>query len=63
MTETRIGEIGNNYGDLNVFNDKTQDKYYWFINDWETWDETKEEIPKYLYDALMKFENEREKDE
>jgi hypothetical protein len=43
--------IGNFYGGLEV---KEEDgKYYWGI---ENWDGTEfEEIPKYLYDALIKY--------
>ncbi len=51
-----IGDIGNYYGGLEV---KAVDgKFFWSIEDWDgpLW----EEIPKYLYDALIKFEGERE---
>ena len=53
MKETRrIGGIGNYYGGLSLKED--EGKFYWSIEDWsgEDW----EEIPKYLYDALLKFE-------
>lgn len=50
-----IGDIGNYYGCLNVYFE--DDNYYWFIENWNGLGE--ESIPKYLYDALIKFENER----
>lgn len=53
----RIGEIGNYYGGLSV---KREDgKYYWSIEDWHSvgW----EEIPPYLYGALIDFEVDRRK--
>lgn len=49
-----IGCIGNYYGGLNVRHE--DGKYEWSIEnyDGESW----EEIPKYLYEALIRFENE-----
>ena len=49
---TRIGEIGNYYGSLEVFAD--DNKYYWGIENWSgtNW----EEIPESLYLELIKFE-------
>ena len=50
-----IGDIGNYYGGLSV---KTENgRYYWSIEDWDG-DEW-EEIPQYLYDALVKYEADR----
>jgi len=51
-----IGDIGNYYGRLSVM--KSDDKYYWGIEDWggTEW----EEIPKSLYLALIEFEEQRE---
>lgn len=49
-----IGNIGNYYGCLEV--KVENERYFWGI---ENWDGTHwEEIPKYLYDALIKFEDE-----
>jgi hypothetical protein len=47
-----VGEIGNTVGKLHV--KKLNGKCYWSIGDWDghEW----EEIPQYLYDALIKFE-------
>lgn len=48
-----IGNIGNYYGYLNV---KEEDgKFYWSIENYDGfyW----EEIPKYLWEALNKFED------
>lgn len=49
-----IGEIGNYYGGLSV--KESDRKYFWSIENWDgdNW----EEIPKYLYDALVKFHKE-----
>jgi hypothetical protein len=53
----QIGEIYNQYGTLEV---KQKDKkYYWWIDC--VGGIVEEEIPQYLYDALNKFEDEREK--
>lgn len=51
-----IGYIGNYYGCLSVAQEN--DKYYWSIENWDGhhW----EEITKELYDALMKFESDKE---
>lgn len=49
-----IGDIGNYYGGLWI---KQEDgKYFWAIENWDGmhW----EEIPQYLYEALIKFNNE-----
>ena len=50
-------EIGNYYGGLEV---KEEDrKFFWGI---ENWDGTSyEEIPKYLYDALIKYSKSQSK--
>lgn len=54
----KIGDIENYYGGLFIKSDN--DRYYWGI---ENYTSTRcEEIPKYLYDALIKFENERDKE-
>ena len=55
MTEMRIGDIASYYGGLYV--KESCGSYYWSIEDWDCnrW----EEIPKHLYDALIKFESER----
>lgn len=57
-----IGTISNTYGGLQVTT--CNDKYYWIIDGWECdindirdW----EEIPKYLYDALINFEEDIKK--
>lgn len=46
-----IGGIGNYYGGLSVVD--LNGRYYWSIENWDghNW----EEIPKSLYDELMKF--------
>jgi hypothetical protein len=49
-----VGTIGNYYGSLNLM--KEDGKYHWSIENYDGHDW--EEIPKYLYDALMKFDNE-----
>lgn len=53
--EVEIGEVGNYYGCLTV--KKENGKFYWCVENWDGfhWDE----IPEYLYEALMKFERER----
>ena len=49
-------DIGNYYGGLEV---KEEDgKYLWGIENWDGTDF--EEIPKYLYDALIKFSEQGE---
>ena len=55
MTTHDIGNIGNYYGSLTVRED--QGLFFWSIDDcsghhWE-------EIPEYLYNALMRYETER----
>ena len=60
MTMT-IGTIGNYYGNLELRaefpgSDPSDFKYYWGIEDWN--DITWEEIPKYLYCALLKLDKE-----
>ena len=51
--QTRIGNISNYYGGLNI--KKEKNKYYWGI---ENWDGTEwEEIPETLYNELLNFEN------
>jgi|TARA_R110000787_G_scaffold579_4_gene2079 hypothetical protein len=52
MNRVQIGEIGNYYGDLSI--KKEGVKFYWGIEDYDGTDW--EEIPGYLYDALMKFQ-------
>lgn len=50
-----IGDIGNYYGCLNVKED--DGKFYWSIENWDGhhW----QEIPEYLYSALIKFDQEQ----
>lgn len=54
MSEQAIGCICNYYGGLTVKNE--DGRFFWAIEDWdgEDWDE----IPKYLYEALVKYNNE-----
>lgn len=55
---TEIGGIGNAYGGLSV---KAEDgKFFWSIEnfDGDNW----EEIPKTLYDSLMRYERKRMED-
>jgi hypothetical protein len=56
--ERRIGEIANYYGCLNI--KKEGEKFYWGIENYNGtyW----EEIPKNLYDSLIEYENNRDKD-
>lgn len=58
MSTTTIGKIGNYYGGLHI---TTLDgKYYWLIQNWDTdFDDMEEweEIPKSLYDELMKMKS------
>lgn len=51
-----IGTIGNYYGGLSVKEDGG--KYFWSIENYTGYNW--EEIPKYLYDALLKFQAEQE---
>lgn len=56
--ETKIGTIGNYYGYLTASTSpKGVAPYFWSIENWDGhhW----EEIPEYLYEALMRFERER----
>lgn len=49
--------IGNYYGGLEI--KEEEGKYFWGI---ENWDGTEfEEIPKYLYDSLIKFSKQNER--
>ncbi len=50
-----IGDIGNHYGGLEIM--EKDGKFLWGIENYNgtAWDE----IPKYLYDALVKYETER----
>ena len=50
-----IGNICNYYGGVDV--QEEDGKYFWGIDDWD--DTRYEEIPKYLYDALVKYQTER----
>ena len=56
----QIGTISNYDGHLEVY--ESGGKYYWYMDDYDI-AEDHEEIPKYLYDALVKFETERDKGE
>lgn len=51
----KIGDICNYYGGLEV--KEENGKFFWSIEDWAGYGW--EEIPKYLYDALIKYEDER----
>jgi hypothetical protein len=51
-----IGTICNYYGGVDV--QEEGGTYFWGIDDWD--DTRYQEIPKYLYDALVKYETERE---
>ena len=55
VVEFDVGRIGNYYGSLTVKVDNGQ--AYWSIENWDghNW----EQIPEYLYFALIKFEGER----
>jgi len=53
--EVSIGEIGNYYGGL--FVRKNGNKFEWSIENYSGHDW--QEIPEYLYEALIKFEKER----
>lgn len=52
--DTNIGMIGNYYGGLHIV--ERDGKYTWYITDYD-YDDI-QEIPKYLYDALLKFQQE-----
>lgn len=54
-----LAGIGNYYG--NLFTKEQNGKYYWIIENYDTdFDNIEEwqEIPKYLYDSLIKFKSE-----
>jgi hypothetical protein len=62
MENKSIGTVGNYYGGLHVM--EKDSKYYWVIEDYSTdfkdlnhWDE----CDKDLYDALIAYEERREK--
>ena len=57
--EKDIGRIANHYGSLSV--KEVDGKYFWGIENWNGtfW----EEIPDYLYSALIKFEDETQEEE
>lgn len=55
---TSIKTIGNYYGILNV--KKKNNLFYWSIEDLDGYDWY--EIPEYLYNALIKYEEERKKE-
>lgn len=48
----RIPDISNYYGTLTVF--KKEERYFWGIENY-TGDFGEKEIPKYLYEALVKY--------
>lgn len=50
-----IGTISNYCGGLKV--QELEGRYFWWLEDWDG-TEDMEEIPKYLYDALIKLEKE-----
>ena len=54
MTRRDIGEIGNYYGGLSIR--RESDKCFWAIEDYDGFNE--QEIPKYLFDALTKYQDE-----
>lgn len=51
-----IDGVGNYYGGLSIA--EAEGNYWWTIEDWDgqKW----EPIPKYLYDALNKYQDEHE---
>jgi len=53
----KIGTIGNYYGDLRIY--AKGPKFYWYIENYD--DDNPEEIPEYLYETLVRYENERHK--
>ena len=57
--ERGIGEVGNYYGGISV--KQNEGEYFWSIEDWDgdNW----REIPKYLFDALTKHQDELEAEE
>ena len=50
-----IGDIGNYYGGLKAKKDGCN--YFWGIENWDGTDF--EEIPEYLFNALIKFKNDK----
>jgi hypothetical protein len=55
----QVGEIFNYYGGVHI--KQEEDKYFWTIEDWDDW--KWREIPKYLFDALTKHQDELEAEE
>lgn len=57
INTSRIGTIENYYGGLHVKSENS--KYYWAIENYNgfVW----KEIPLYLYEALCRYESDREK--
>lgn len=53
----KFNEVCNYYGVLEI--KEENDKYYWGIENWDDMDWS--EIPKYLYEALLKYHNEKDK--
>lgn len=51
----RVGTLDNYYGHIEI--KEENNKYYWELDCHSG--TNREEIPKYLYDSLMKFEKER----
>lgn len=58
MNQQSVGEIGNYYGGLKVKQDG--DRYYWSIENHDGFEWV--EIPKYLYNTLIKYEKARTKE-
>ncbi len=58
MKAMGVGGIGNYYGGLSIT--IINGKFYWGIGNYDGY--SFEEIPDYLFNALMKYENERIKD-
>jgi hypothetical protein len=54
---TEIGDIGNHIGGLSV--KKEDGKFYWSIE--TRFGDAWREIPEYLYQTLVKYENERKR--
>jgi hypothetical protein len=54
----RIGSIENDEGGLRIY--RNEDRCFWFIDStYPITEADEEEIPQYLFDALMRFEAER----
>lgn len=51
--EFTIPDISNYYGTLTVF--KKGERYFWGIENYYTGEFGEKEIPKYLYEALVKY--------